>query len=227
MTRALIVVAAGSGERLQAGVDKPFVQVNGHPLVWYALHQLDLPDLFEQRVAVVAAGAEERFRTEVLERHALHHAVQVVTGGATRQASVAAGLAALSPAIELVAIHDGARPCVDPQTVRSTFSACTGVDGAIVAVPVHDALKRVEGEFVVGEVDRAPLWRAQTPQTFWVDAVRRAHATAAAEGTAADDDAAVVLAMGGRLRIVQGSKLNFKVTEPIDLRLASLLVSAE
>lgn len=232
---ALIVVAAGSGERLAAGIEKPYVELDGRPLVWHCLATLDLADLFEQRIVVVAPGSEARFRAQILERFSLGEPVELVAGGATRQESVYRGLERLRDAIELVAIHDGARPCIDVGTVRASFAACAGVDGALVAVPVHDALKRVADHMVVEDVARAGLWRAQTPQTFHVEAIRAAHQAARAaaagggRGSAADaadavDDVSLVLRHGGRVRVIQGSKTNLKVTEPGDVVLGNLVL---
>ena len=109
------------------------------------------------RIVVVAPGSERRFQEEILAPRPLAQAVTLVPGGATRQESVYCGLKALAPDIRLVAIHDGARPCIDEATVRATFSGCDGVDGALVAIPVHDALKRVRDNLVVADVDREEL----------------------------------------------------------------------
>ena len=224
MRQALIVVAAGGGQRLGQSIEKPYVELEGRPLVWHCLKTLDGPGLFDQRIVVVAPGSEARFRGDILARFPLEHAVEIVTGGESRQESVYRGLAAVSEEIDLVAIHDGARPLIDEDTVRATFGACQGVDGALVALPVHDALKRVEGDLVVEDVARAGLWRAQTPQTFWTKVIRAAHEAARAEGIEALDDAALVTRRGGRVRVIQGTKINLKITVPEDLRLAALLL---
>ena len=123
-----------------------------------------------------------------------------------------------------MAIHDGARPCIDARTVRATFAACEGVDGALVAIPVHDALQRARDGLVVEELSRADLWRAQTPQTFRVAAIRAAHEAARRAGQQAPDDVSLVVRAGGKVRIVEGAKTNLKVTEHGDLRLADMVL---
>jgi len=224
MRQALIVVAAGGGQRLGRSIEKPYVELDGRPLVWHGMKTLDVPGLFHQRIVVVAPGSEVRFREEVLARFPLEHPVELVAGGDTRQESVYQGLTRVSDDMDLVAIHDGARPLIDEAAVRATFGACQGVDGALVALPVHDALKRVEGDLVVEDVARSGLWRAQTPQTFWTKAIRAAHEAARAESIEALDDAALVTRRGGRVRVIQGTKINLKITVPEDLRLASMLL---
>ncbi|MGD8395239.1 MAG: IspD/TarI family cytidylyltransferase [Candidatus Eiseniibacteriota bacterium] len=242
---ALIVVAAGRGERLAAGVDKPYVEVAGRPLIGHCLARLDVPGLFAQRIVVIAPGSAARFRDAVLGRLELAHSVELVDGGATRQASVERGLRAVAAGIERVAIHDGARAAIDPATVRRTIDGCEGVDGACAALPVHDALKRGGDDGLVeADVERLGLWRAQTPQTFWLPVIRAAHEAArvaaaarpaatagpaaaarpaaAAEHAGAADDVSLVLQRGGRVRLVPGSPTNIKVTTAADLALLAL-----
>jgi 2-C-methyl-D-erythritol 4-phosphate cytidylyltransferase len=225
MRQALIVVAAGGGQRLGQSIDKPYVELEGRPLVWHCLKSLDAPGLFHQRIVVVAPNTENRFRDEILKRFPLDHPIRLIPGGETRQVSVRSGLAAVAGDIEIVAIHDGARSLIDEDTVRATFHACQGVDGSLVALPVQEALKRVDSDLVVGEVSRIGVWRAQTPQTFWLPAIRAAHEAAWAEGIEdADDDASLVTRRGGRVRVIQGTKVNLKITVPEDLKIAGMLL---
>jgi len=224
MRQALIVVAAGGGQRLGQSIEKPYVELEGRPLIWHCLKTLDVPGLFQQRVVVVAPHTENRFREEILKRFPLDNPIRLVPGGATRQESVYLGLLAVSEDVDLVAIHDGARPLIDEDTVRATFSACQGVDGAFVALPVQDALKQVDGSFVIGDVTRASVWRAQTPQTFPLRVIREAHEAARAEGFEAADDVSLVTRRGGRVRVIQGTKVNLKITLAEDVKLAGMLL---
>ncbi len=225
MRQALIVVAAGGGQRLGQGIDKPYVELEGRPLVWHCLKSLDSPGLFHQRIVVVAPNTENRFRDEILKRFPLDNPVRLIPGGETRQASAYRGLEAVGSDIDLVAIHDGARALIDEDTVRATFNACQGVDGALVALQVQEALKRVEGDLIIGDVLRNLVWRAQTPQTFWLPVIRAAHEAARSEGLEdASDDAALVTRRGGRVRVIQGTKVNLKITVPEDLKIAGMLL---
>ena len=141
--------------------------------------------------------------------------VRSVPGGATRSASVRAGLVALPEDVEIVVVHDAARPLAEAAMFDRVVAAVrAGADGAVPGVPVADTVKRVDATAtVVATVPRDDLVTVQTPQAFRADVLRVAHA-AAPEGT---DDAAVVEAAGGRVVVVAGAVDNFKVTEPADL----------
>ena len=152
------------------------------------------------------------------------HDLGVVEGGATRSQSVANALEAVGT--ELVAIHDAARPLVTPELVEgvvATLAADSEAAGAIAATPVSDTIKRANG--VVEEtLDRNGLWAAQTPQVFRTDALRAALAGDPEAITAATDEAMLVEAAGGRVLVYPAPPENLKVTTPLDLRLAELLL---
>ena len=141
----------------------------------------------------------------------------LVAGGATRTESVRNALDA-APEASVVVVHDAARPLVTVDLVRRCLDALDGCDGVIAAVPVTDTVKEVEEGTIVRTPDRARLWAAQTPQVFRAEALRHA----AGEAT---DDASLVEAMGGRVRVVEGTRENFKVTTPLDARVAEMLLA--
>jgi len=146
----------------------------------------------------------------------------VVDGGATRSQSVANALGAVGA--ELVAIHDAARPLLTPGLVEgviATLVADPEADGAIAAIPVTDTIKRVDERVIEATVDRDRLWAAQTPQVFRVEALRRALDA----DTGATDEAMLIEAAGGRVLIHPASPENLKVTTPLDLKLAELLLA--
>lgn len=151
----------------------------------------------------------------------LGNEITVVAGGASRQESVANGLATIER--DRVVIHDGARPFVTTDLVKRALDALPGHDGVIVAVPIDETLKRVAGERVVHTVDRSQLWRVQTPQVFWTEKLAIAHRRAADDGIQATDDAALVETFGGVIRVVEGSRTNIKLTHPEDFVIAEHL----
>lgn len=144
-------------------------------------------------------------------------------GGRTRQESVRAGLAEVRTAT--VVVHDAARPFASPDSVRAVCAALTHADGAVIAVPLEDTVKEVDGERVIATVDRSRLWRSQTPQAFKAAFLREAHERALAEGFSATDDAELVERAGGTVAVVPGSPRNIKITRPSDLELAELLAA--
>jgi 2-C-methyl-D-erythritol 4-phosphate cytidylyltransferase len=148
--------------------------------------------------------------------------VELVAGGDTRRASVAAGLERVPT--EVVVVHDAARPLVTRAAVEAVVAALEGCDGALVAVPVDETLKRVVDERVVSTVDRSGLWRAQTPQAFRTEVLRAAHRRAAEEGLDASDDAQLVERGGGQIGVVASTSGNLKITYPEDFLVAQALL---
>jgi 2-C-methyl-D-erythritol 4-phosphate cytidylyltransferase len=163
---------------------------------------------------VVPAEHAERTRELVGSRAG----ILVIVGGDSRQSSVAAGLDQIEA--KEVIVHDGARPFLDPGSLQGILDGLEGFDGAIAAVPVDETLKRAQDSLVVETVDRAGVWNVQTPQAFVTASLKRAHARALQDGFVGTDDAALIERVGGRVRIVEGSRTNLKVTYPEDFALA-------
>ena len=220
---AVIVVAGGSGTRLGATVPKAFVGIDEHTMLRHALARVFAGP--EAQVIVVApTGREGDALTDAIaaagDRRDL---VSVVTGGASRQASVSAGIDALWGDVEVVLVHDAARALTPPDVFeRVVASVDAGNSGAIPALPVIDTIKRVEYARVVSAVDRAELSAAQTPQGFRRGILVPAYRSADQEYT---DDAALVAAAGHEVAVVQGDALAFKITTPADLERARSLVA--
>jgi 2-C-methyl-D-erythritol 4-phosphate cytidylyltransferase len=204
-----IVVAAGSGARF--GGPKQYDALGGRRVLDWSVDACR--PTAEGIVLVVpparAGGPEPGV-----------HAV--VAGGATRSASVRAGLAAVPVDADVVLVHDAARPLAPPALAAAVVRAVQeGADAAVPGLPVADTVKRVAGDTVVETLDRATLVAVQTPQAFAADVLRKAHADPTAEGT---DDAALVEALGGRVVVVPGDPRNLKLTRPHDLRVAEAML---
>jgi 2-C-methyl-D-erythritol 4-phosphate cytidylyltransferase len=206
MTVAAVLVAGGSGARLGADVPKAFVRVGGSTLIEHASRR------FVRHVAhtvlVVPAGWESEVSGSV-----------VVTGGATRQESVDAGLRAVPDHVEFVLVHDVARPFVPDAVINRVLAALRdGADAVIPGLPVTDTIKQIDSSgAVVATVDRSALVAVQTPQGFRRAVLIDAHARG---GDGATDDAALVEALGGRVVVVPGAPEAFKITNRWDLLLA-------
>jgi 2-C-methyl-D-erythritol 4-phosphate cytidylyltransferase/2-C-methyl-D-erythritol 2,4-cyclodiphosphate synthase len=219
----VIVVAAGSGTRLGAGQPKAFVGIDGSSILRHALEGVFAAPL-AQVVIVAPVGREGDALSEALatagERRDL---VSVVAGGDTRQASVAAGLAALWADVEVVLVHDAARALTPPEVFERVIAAIDGgAAGAIPVLPVIDTIKRVTGDEVVAAVDRAELAAAQTPQGFGRDVLDAAYDAAVEDFT---DDAALVAEAGHAVAAVPGHPLAFKITTAADLDRARHLIA--
>ena len=234
---AVIVVAAGSGTRLGAAEPKAFVGIDTHTVLWHALLPVFATAHAAQVIIVVPAGLDGEANTEAMDAAAhvaardgasnRHELVTVVAGGATRQASVAAGLRALWPSVTTVLVHDAARSLTPAELFDRVIAEVERTGSAVIpGLPVVDTVKRREADGAVGEtVDRDTLLAVQTPQGFRRDALVAAYANAGAEFT---DDAALVAAAGLPVRALDGDARAFKITTPADLdRAQSLLARAE
>ncbi|MDN3496269.1 2-C-methyl-D-erythritol 4-phosphate cytidylyltransferase [Planococcus sp. APC 4015] len=220
---AVIVVAAGSGTRLGAGAPKAFVGIDQHTILRHALDRVAQVD-GAQVIVVAPAGREGDALTDLLAAfQGARDLVTVVAGGETRQSSVAAGLAAVWPDVEIVLVHDAARALTSPDVFARIIAAIdAGAAGAIPVLPVIDTIKRVAGGEILGVVDRSLLSAAQTPQGFRRDILDAAYRDAVTDFT---DDAAVVAESGHRVVAVDGDPLAFKITTAADLDRARSLVT--
>ena len=213
-----LIAAAGSGERL--GIDRPkaFAVLGGRPLLAESLDRLDRCPLVD---AIVVAAPPEWEEPSILvtEEVAAGKVAATVTGGETRSESVRAALAEVPEEATVVLVHDAARPLVTDALIERLVTALAdGWDGVVPALPVSDAVKRVEGEAVVESVDRNGLVTVQTPQAFVASVLRQA-----LEGDVsnAPDCASLVGARGGRVRVVEGDPKLVKITTPADLALVA------
>ncbi|MGO9322160.1 MAG: 2-C-methyl-D-erythritol 4-phosphate cytidylyltransferase [Solirubrobacteraceae bacterium] len=233
MTVALIV-AAGSGERLGAGRPKALVELAGRPLVAWSIDALLATAGIERIVLAMPPGAELPPALGAVD------GVTVVDGGASRSDSVRRALDAAGPPrrgweggepgeSDFVLVHDAARPLVTPALAESVIAALArdrDADAAIAALPVTDTVKRVDSHGAVHEtLERSELWAVQTPQVFRRAALERALDVHPDELARATDDAGLIERGGGRVIVVRASDENLKVTTPLDLRVAELLLA--
>lgn len=218
---AAVVVAGGTGQRFGEPGGKQLALVMGRPVVAHALAAFDRAQSVDTVVLVVHPSRVEEYRREAVVGAAVRKVALVVPGGDTRQQSVRAGVKALGPDVDLVAIHDGARPLVTPDTIEAAFAALrsdAGLAGVVVGHPAFDTLKETDtAARVVSTPERSRLWVAQTPQVFRVDVLRRALQDAEAAGVQATDDAALVSRLGEPVEMLEGPRDNIKVTVPEDL----------
>jgi len=213
-----LLVAAGTGERLGEERPKAFVRLGELPLLAEPLRRLEESELIDAIVVAVPAGWEEP-AILLAEELSATKVVASVKGGATRAESVAAALAEVPEDALVVLIHDAARPLLsDTAIARVLRPLSEGWDGAILALPLTDTIKTVDGERVTGTVDRESLVAAQTPQAFLASKLRAGYEQ---NLTAATDCSSLVEANGGRVRWVQGDPQLLKVTTPADLELVS------
>jgi 2-C-methyl-D-erythritol 4-phosphate cytidylyltransferase / 2-C-methyl-D-erythritol 2,4-cyclodiphosphate synthase len=218
--RVVILLAAGSGERLGASEPKAFLSLGDRSMLAVAAASIDQAEAVDAVVAVVPPGSEARAADLLV---GLSKPTSIVAGGASRQASVREAISHLAdqPGIDMVACHDAARPFASPALFAAVIAALEpGVDGAIPTVPVADTVKRIRGGEIVATEPREELRLAQTPQAFRIGPFLDAHERAAAAGVDLSDDAAVLEWAGYRIVSVAGEPGNVKITTGHDLEAA-------
>jgi 2-C-methyl-D-erythritol 4-phosphate cytidylyltransferase len=223
---AAIIVAGGTGERFGRVGGKQLVRVLGATVLGHALGAFERCDAIDEIVVVVHP---DRVGEYAVEMAGILKVTGIVGGGDTRQESVAAGLAALSSDVDLVVVHDGARPLVTPRIVAEAieYLGTSGADGVVVGHPAYDTIKRVSADgAILATEDRSTLWVAQTPQAFRAASLRRAYTRAEEEGFVGTDDSSLVERLGGRVIMLLGPRDNLKVTVPEDLPVVERLLEA-
>ncbi|OBG28517.1 2-C-methyl-D-erythritol 4-phosphate cytidylyltransferase [Mycobacterium sp. 852002-51057_SCH5723018] len=215
---AAVVPAAGSGERLAAGIPKAFCELDGRTLLECAVSGLLESGVVDHVVVAVPAD-----RIDVAKR-ALGDRATVVAGGPDRTESVSLALAALAGSPDFVLVHDAARALTPPGLIVRVVGALRGGRAAVVpALPLSDTIKAVDANGVVlGTPERAGLRAVQTPQGFATDLLLRAYQRAGVTGFT--DDASLVEQLGGQVHVVDGDPLAFKITTRLDLLLAQAIV---
>lgn len=216
-----IVLAAGRGSRMNSSELKQYMDLQGHPLIYYSLQVFE-QSCIDEVILVTGAGEEEYCRTQIVEKYNFQKVRKIVPGGAERYLSVYQGLLAAENAV-IVLIHDGARPFVDNAIIERTIAAARQFGSGIAAMPVKDTVKVVDkDQFSVQTLDRSHIWMMQTPQAFSYPKIREAYEKVIEQHQTITDDAmALELAFGIHAKLVEGSYFNIKVTTPEDLVIAS------
>jgi 2-C-methyl-D-erythritol 4-phosphate cytidylyltransferase len=219
-----IIVAAGKSERMGADVDKAFLSLGTRPVLMYSLQAFEKCPLIDGVILVVRKDRLDAARG-MIQMFGFSKVRKVVAGGASRQLSVMLGLAELKDDVKIVAVHDGARPCVTPALIEETILSAKRQGTGVAAVKVTDTIKEVDrGSLVVRTVDRSKLWAVQTPQTFRVDWLNKAYAHAKKMKLTVTDEASAVEASGEPVHLVPAPGTNIKITTPADLALASMIL---
>lgn len=218
-----VIVAAGSASRM-GGIDKVMAPLGGEPMILRTVRTFQNCGAIKEIVIVT----REDLILPITELCGGFDKVRaVVRGGDSRQASVKLGLSAFTDKMELAAVHDGARPLVSKAVIDRTVRAAHTYGGAAPVVSVKDTIKVFEGGFIASTPDRETLRAVQTPQVFDLDLLRGALEKADKDGVAVTDDCSAVERLGLKIRLVEGEERNLKVTTPMDLKIAEMLLEEE
>ena len=222
----VVIPAAGQGKRMKAGINKQFIAIGGKPMIVHTLSifQTD-PNCAEIVLVVNKRDMEDVQR--LVNAFALTKVSHLAIGGKERQNSVYEGLKRLTVEDGIVLIHDGARPFVTQEMIRRVVRKASATGAAVLAVPVKDTIKQVDGESVVKTVDRSGLWAVHTPQAFRLSIIKEAHRQAETKHIQATDDAALAEMAGYPVSVVSSDYFNIKITTPEDLLVAEAILAAK
>lgn len=219
-TCGAVIVAAGSASRM-GGIDKVMAPLGGEPMIVRTVRAFQNCDAI---ASIVIVTREDLIRPISGLCRDMSKVTAVACGGSSRQESVHLGLNALPKGTKLVAVHDGARPLVSWQVIDRAVRAANTYGGAAPAIPVKDTIKVVKGGLVESTPDRSSLQAVQTPQVFDFDLLRGALKKAEEDKAQVTDDCSAVERLGMKIKIVEGDERNLKVTTPLDLKIAELLL---
>lgn len=222
---ALVIPAAGSGERIRSALPKPFIEIKGRPILYYTLKRFSrLPEITG---VIVASAPKYQNLSENIMKEAMPGNVYThwVEGGTERQYSISNALKATGD-VDLVAVHDAVRPFVEPDVISACIDQAMEYGASIVAVPAKDTIKHTDEHLTIESTpDRTRLWQSQTPQIFKKSILQRAYQNAAKNNLVGTDDSYLVESTGQTVKIVEGNRTNFKITYPFDLEVAELMIN--
>ncbi len=221
-----IIVAAGNAQRMNSAINKQFLEISDKPILAYTLEVFDCCSAIDE-VIVVAKSTEIVDVANLVSEYKIKKVKNIICGGDTRQASVYAGLMAVTDH-EFVAIHDGARPFVKCETIEKVVNSAYQYSSAAVGVRVTDTIKRCDKDgFILETVDRTPLIAIQTPQVFNKNIIIGAHKYAMDNNLQITDDCMAIEAIGGKIKLVEGYYTNIKITTQSDLLVGEAILCEE
>lgn len=236
-----ILLAAGSGKRMQSDVAKQFMLLNGKPLIWYALHAIEQSSVIEECILVTGAEDISYVESEIVKRYDFRKVYKIVAGGAERYDSVYNALKVIADGDKWVLnregyvfIHDGARPFLTEDMIERSYQAVTESHACVVGMPVKDTIKLADTDgYAASTPDRSLVWQIQTPQVFDTKLIIDAYSKlmlqkeelAAREIKITDDAMVVETLLGHPVKLVRGSYENIKITTPEDLCVAEAFLS--
>ena len=221
-----IILAAGKGSRMKAGINKQYLNLKGRPILSYSLEVFFACVDIEEVILVINQSDSEIFHEKVLKNFYINKPFKLIFGGEERQESVLKGLEEVDKNADIIIIHDGARPFIEAKMIKAGIEAANRYGAASLGVPVKETIKIIDDKkFVVDTPNRERLWITQTPQAFKYDLIVQAHEKASDEGKKATDDAMLVEYLNHSVKMVMGDYMNIKITTAEDLVMAETMLT--
>jgi len=222
-----IIVASGKGIRMKGSMRKQYLDLSGRPVLAHSIMTFDSCGLVDEIFLVIPKEDVEYCQNKILSLLDLNNQINLVCGGAKRQDSVYNGLKAITKNTDIVVIHDGVRPFIQPEEIEECILVSKKYGACILGTPASDTLKRVDkSDIIETTLSRENIWLAQTPQVFRFDLILKAHETARRDGYVGTDDASLVERLGEDVKIINGGRFNIKITKKEDLAIAKAMFDA-
>ena len=219
-----IILAAGSGSRF--GEKKQFKKLNGKPIWVYSINTFIRSELVDELILVIPNDLLESLKkSQIFISLNKKDNIKLVSGGESRKDSVINGLKVVKEANDIVCIHDAARPFIKTSYIKYSIDACSKFDGAIIAIPAVDTVKKADDQLIKNTIDRESLWMAQTPQTFKKD--KLLYAIKVSSYLNITDESMLMERANFKIKLIEGDYSNFKITNEIDWKLAKVIVKGE
>ncbi len=223
-----IIPAAGEGKRTKTSLRKQFLPINGKPVLAHTLEKFQKIQAIKGIIVVVPKGLVRYCKEYIIEKYNFDKVFKIITGGKSRQDSVRNGLDVTPPKCQLVLVHDGVRPLISENHILACIKAAKRYGTAIMAVKAKDTLKLSTDDLVILEtMERKNVWLAQTPQVFRYSILKKAYDLAYEDGFYGTDEASLVERLGKKVRLIQGSYRNIKITTREDIEIAELILRGE
>ena len=223
----VVIVAAGTGSRMNMGINKQFIKLEGKEIIAYTIEKFYNTSNIEDIVVVVKEDESEFFKKEILDKYNFKN-VKIAYGGKERQDSVYNGLKLLDEKCDVVLIHDGARPFVSDKIIDKSIEEAKEHKAIVVGVPVKDTIKVIDNDKnIVDTPNRNVLWAVQTPQTFDYNILIDAYKDAFKNKFYGTDDAMLVERIGYKVKMLEGSYNNIKITTQEDLNVGSQILRVQ
>ncbi len=221
-----IILAAGKGKRMNNAVRKQYLHIAGQPVLTHTLNAIDACKSIDKIFLVVPMEDFEFCKDNIISNCKLSKKVRLIPGGTKRQESVYNGIKAASDKSRIIIIHDGVRPFVLHEQIDACIAGAEEFGACILGIPVYDTLKKSNGSWISKTLTRKNVWLAQTPQVFQAPIIKKAYENAMRHNLAGTDDASLVEILGHKVKILNGSKYNIKITNKEDLKLAEAIIAS-
>lgn len=221
---SVIIVAAGSGKRMNLGINKQFIKLKDKEIIAYTIEAFLNNKNIDEIIVCIKKEEEDFFKKNIINKYNFKN-IKIAYGGKERQDSINNGLKKLNKDCSVVLVHDGARPFVSNEIIDESINAVKARKAVVVGVPVKDTIKFVEDGVVKETPKRSMLWSAQTPQSFEYDLITKAYEEAYKNDYYGTDDSMLVEKIGQEVHMIMGSYDNIKITSIEDLEIAKEILN--